>query len=85
MMHVCPLQFDIVERLIGRFTNQGETVLDPFGGIMTVPYMSLKLGRRAIAVELSESYFDDGIRYLKDIEMEIEAPTLFMLDEAVNS
>jgi hypothetical protein len=31
--HVCPLQLDIVNRLIGRYSNPGEIVLDPFAGI----------------------------------------------------
>ena len=36
-MHVCPLQLDIVERIINRYSNKGDLVLDPFGGLMTVP------------------------------------------------
>ena len=36
-MHVCPLQLDIVERIINRYSNEGDTVYDPFGGLMTVP------------------------------------------------
>src|SRR5690606_28125767 len=35
--HVCPMQFDIVDRLIRRYTNPGELVFDPFGGLGTVP------------------------------------------------
>ena len=35
-MHLCPMQFDIAERLINRFTMKGETVLDPFVGSGTV-------------------------------------------------
>ena len=46
-MHVFPLQFDIVERLIRRYSNAGELVLDPFGGLMTVPLVAMRLGRRA--------------------------------------
>ena len=38
VQHICPLQFDIVDRLIRRFTNVGEEVFDPFGGLFTVPY-----------------------------------------------
>jgi hypothetical protein len=45
-MHLCPLQFDIVDRLIERYSNAGDLVFDPFGGLMTVPYRALLKGRR---------------------------------------
>jgi DNA modification methylase len=40
--HICPLQFDIVDRLINRYTNKGELVFDPFGGLFTVPYRAIR-------------------------------------------
>jgi hypothetical protein len=40
-MHLCPLQFDIVDRLIERYSNPGDLIFDPFGGLMTVPYRAL--------------------------------------------
>ena len=76
-MHVCPLQFDIVDRLITRFTNEGELVFDPFGGLGTVPYRALHLGRRGRAVELNTGYFMDGLKYLEAKEREISMPSLF--------
>jgi hypothetical protein len=75
--HVCPLQFDIVDRVIERFSNKGETVFDPFGGIMTVPYRSILLERIGKAVELNELYWRDGVRYCRDAEAKKAAPTLF--------
>jgi hypothetical protein len=54
-MHLCPLQFDIVDRLIERYSNEGELMFDPFGGLMTVPYRALLKGRKGAAVELSAS------------------------------
>jgi len=75
--HVCPLQLDIVERIIGRFSNPGDLVLDPFGGLMTVPYMALKMNRRGFGIELNSDYFRDGLFYLRKIECELTAPTLF--------
>jgi len=84
-MHICPLQFDIVERIINRFSNLGELVLDPFGGLMTVPYMAVKMGRRGYGIELNRESWKDGCRYLKDIEMEITAPTLFDVEGAANA
>lgn len=75
--HICPLQFDIVDRLIERFSNPGELVFDPFGGLFTVPYRALKLHREGRAVELSTPYFLDGVRYLEAAEREMSMPSLF--------
>jgi DNA modification methylase len=77
--HICPLQFDIVDRIIRRYTNEGEIVFDPFGGLFTVPYRAIKLGRRGKACELKPEYFRDGVRYLRSAECEASAPTLFDL------
>lgn len=76
-MHICPLQFDIVERIIERYSSKGELVLDPFGGLMTVPYMAVKMDRRGYGIELNHESFKDGVNYLKSIDSEMKAPTLF--------
>lgn len=80
-MHLCPLQFDIVDRCIKQFTNKGETVLDPFGGIMTVPYRAMKFKRKGIAFELNKSYFTDGAGWCAAMEAEISIPDLFDLEQ----
>ena len=76
-MHVCPLQFDIVDRLINRYSNPGDTVLDPFGGLMTVPVRALKAGRNGIGIELNADYFRDGVGYLKEEESKHSELSLF--------
>ena len=83
-MHICPLQFDIVDRIITRFSNKGETVFDPFSGLMTVPYRAIMLGRKGVGVELSLDYFSDGIKYLKNAERERKNPSLFDFEKVVN-
>ena len=85
-MHVCPLQFDIVDRLIERYSNPGELVFDPFGGLFTVPYRSILMGRRGRAAELNSGYFLDGVKYLQAAERQVDMPTLFDLidDEAAS-
>lgn len=75
--HVCPLQFDIVERLIERYTNPGELVFDPFHGLGTVGYCATKLGRKGMGTELNPDYFDFSLRYLRAAEAEVGVPTLF--------
>lgn len=79
--HICPLQFDIVDRLIRRYSNEGDLVFDPFGGLFTVPYRALHLGRKGRATELSSSYFMDGVKYLQAAEQKMSMPTLFDVTE----
>src|SRR5206468_7335819 len=80
-MHLCPLQFDIVDRAIRQYTMEGETVYDPFGGLMTVPYRALLMGRKGIGVELSPGYWADGVAYCMEAERKRAIPTLFDLLE----
>jgi hypothetical protein len=81
-MHLCPLQFDIVDRAIVQYSMEGETIYDPFGGIMTVPVRALKLKRKAIASELNPRYFLDGAGYCKGAEEDMAMPDLFALLDA---
>ena len=76
-MHVCPLQLDIVERIINRYSNEGDTVYDPFGGLMTVPMTAIKMHRNGKGCELNPDYFRDGVGYLQAAENEVDEPTLF--------
>lgn len=76
-MHVCPLQIDIVERIINRYSNPGDVVYDPFGGLMTVPMTAIKMGRFGKGCELNPDYFRDGVGYCQSAEDEIDEPTLF--------
>jgi DNA modification methylase len=75
--HVCPLQLDIVERLITRYSNPGDIVLDPFAGIFTVPYQAIHLGRKGWGIELSDEYWHCGVGYCEQAELQHNAPTLF--------
>lgn len=80
--HLCPLQFDIVDRLIEQFTQPGEIVYDPFGGLFTVPYCAILKGRKGRGVELSPVYFADGVCHVEAAERKIATPTLFdLLDQ----
>lgn len=83
-MHVCPLQLDIVDRLINRYSNPGELVLDPFGGLGTVALEAMKAGRRGYTIELNNGYFRDAVGYLKEYEQEDMNISLFDLMDVVN-
>ena len=76
-LHLCPLQIEVVERLVDRYSNEGDTILDPFGGLMTVPLVAMQKGRKGIGIELNPDYFRDGVGYLQTEEEKQCAPTLF--------
>ena len=76
-MHLCPLQFDVVDRVIEQMSNPGDTVLDPFGGLMTVPYRAILKKRYGIGIELNHQYFCDGALYCRAAEEEMNMPSLF--------
>jgi len=80
-MHICPLQFDIVDRAITQFSNEGDVVYDPFSGIGTVPYRAIKLNRIGWGCELNPSYFLDGAQYCKAEEEKVLMPSLFDLTD----
>jgi DNA modification methylase len=75
--HICPLPFDIVERIIRLYSNPGDVVFDPFGGIGTVAYKAIEMHRLGLMCELNNEYFGHAASYCKEIEQQVMAPTLF--------
>jgi DNA modification methylase len=65
--HICPLQLPTIERLIGLYTNEGDTVLTPFMGIGSEVYQALKMGRKGIGIELKKQYFDVAVGNIKSV------------------
>jgi hypothetical protein len=80
--HICPLQFDIVDRAIRLYSNPGELVFDPFMGLGTVPYRAILQGRRGAGVELDPKSYGDAVHYLREAEADRAVPSLFDLIEA---
>lgn len=69
--HICPLQLDVIERAINLWTNPGDLVLSPFGGIASEGYMAVKMGRRYMGIELKESYWQEGVKNMQSAEQHI--------------
>jgi DNA modification methylase len=75
--HICPMQFDIADRVIRQRSQPGDVVFDPFAGLGTVPQRAVLMGRIGWGCELSSEYFHDSAIYLRDAEIRANTPTLF--------
>lgn len=60
--HVCPLQLEVIRRLVKLYTNPGDVVLDPFMGIGSTAFVALEQGRKARGFELKESYHRQALK-----------------------
>ena len=75
--HICPLQLDTIERILHLYSNEGDTVFSPFGGIGSEGYTALKMKRKSISIELKESYFNINARNHRDAIVEEHQTSLF--------
>lgn len=75
--HICPLQLGTIERCIRLWTNPGEVVLDPFGGIASTGDQALRLDRHFVGIELKPEYWQVGVRNLRNAEADMNTPDLF--------
>lgn len=66
--HICPLQLDVIERCLTMWSNHGDVVFSPFGGIGSEGYKAVEMGRKSIASELKESYYDVAVKNMRRIE-----------------
>jgi DNA modification methylase len=80
--HLCPLQFDVADRAIVLYSNEGEVVWDPFAGLGTVPLRAVKLKRFGLGCELATLYWRDSLWYLRAADNDRATPSLFDLEAA---
>lgn len=66
--HVHPLQLDAIDRCVDLYTNKGETVLTPFGGVGSEVYSPVSAGRKGVGIELKSTYWRQGVENLKSVE-----------------
>lgn len=81
-LHVCPMQWDIVDRLIEQYSNPGDIVGDFFGGVGTTAMRAVVKGRHGWSCELSERYHREAVAFVTAAERKLSVPTLFDLDAA---
>lgn len=75
--HICPLQLQVIERAIHLWSNSGDLVYSPFGGIGSEPASALKLGRRACAVELKPEYFRFMVQHCENVKRDEAQAVMF--------
>jgi DNA modification methylase len=80
--HVHPLQLDVIDRLIELYSNPNEVVFTPFMGVGSEVFSPVSMGRKAIGIELKDSYYKQAILNLQDAEKRfkvnnVEQTTLF--------
>jgi DNA modification methylase len=84
--HICPLQLEVIRRCIDLWSNPGDVIFDPFAGIASTPYSALQMKRKAIGIELKDTYFKFGVKYCQAAEAKAAQPTLFdLLEEKVSN
>lgn len=82
--HICPLQLDVIDRLVRLYSNPGEIVFSPFTGIGSEGYVSLQRGRRFYGCELKPEYHTQALKNLAGAQMKHEADSRTLFDaEAV--
>lgn len=74
--HVHPLQLDVIDRIVELYSNPKEVVLTPFMGVGSEVFSPVSMGRKAIGIELKDSYFKQAILNLKEAEKRFEQSKL---------
>ena len=74
--HVHPLQLDVIDRLVELYSNPDEVVLTPFMGVGSEVFSPVSLGRKAIGIELKDSYYKQAILNLKEAKTRFAAQDL---------
>lgn len=64
--HVHPLQLDVIDRIIELYSNPNEVVLTPFAGVGSEVFSPVSLGRKAIGIELKDSYYKQMVLNMKE-------------------
>jgi hypothetical protein len=65
--HICPLQLDVIERAVELWSNPGDLVFSPFAGIGSEGYVSLRMDRKFLGIELKRSYWEVAAENLRDV------------------
>ena len=71
--HVHPLQLDVIDRIVQLYSNPNEVVFTPFMGVGSEVFSPVSLGRKAIGIELKDSYYKQAILNVKEADKRFKA------------
>lgn len=74
--HISLLQLTVIRRALNLWTNEGDTILTPFAGIGSEMYVALENKRKAVGIELKDSYYNQAVRNCQSVS-EVEQVTLW--------
>ena len=74
--HICPLQLPVIERCVKLYSNEGDTVFTPFMGIGSEVYQSVKMGRKAVGIELKKEYYEQAVMNMKALDADRNQMTI---------
>ena len=75
--HICPLQLDVIQRASTLWSRKDDTFLTPFGGIGSEGFVAVQEDRKAICIELKDSYFEQLIKNMRNSENKEKQGSLF--------
>jgi DNA modification methylase len=71
--HVHPLQLDVIDRALVLWSNPGEVMLTPFMGVGSEVYSAVRNGRKALGIELKDSYYRQAVKNVELAKMSLDA------------
>lgn len=74
--HVHPLQLDVIDRIVELYSNPNEVVLTPFMGVGSEVFSPVSMGRKAIGIELKDSYYKQAILNMKECKVRFNKSTV---------
>jgi DNA modification methylase len=66
--HITPTQLDVIDRIVELYSNPEEVVFTPFMGVGSEVFSPVSMGRKAIGIELKDSYFKQAVKNMQDAE-----------------
>lgn len=66
--HPCQFPIELIQRFVLALTNQGDAVLDPFGGVGSTAIASLTHERKATSIERDSNYLNIAKQRIESLE-----------------
>ena len=76
--HLCPMSLNITKRALALYSNAGDVVFSPFGGIASEGVASIAMGRRFIGTELHPIYWKQGCQNLRNAKPDMDDLLAFL-------